>query len=80
MSDLVTQRLVVTNLASSSGAVRLQVLGGNPIAGQWLVTWLELTAAQNAALSTALAAASGTVTNFDIPGAAATLPGISNSV
>jgi len=80
MADLVTQRLVVTNLASGSGAVRLEVRGGNPIAGQFLVTWLELTAAQNAALSTALAAASGTVTNFDIAGAPASQPGIFNTV
>lgn len=80
MADLITQRLVCTNIASASGACRIQILGGSLVNGQWLITDLELTAAQNAALSTALAATAGTVTNFDFPGAAAVLPGISNSV
>jgi len=80
LADIPTQRLVCTNIASSSGACRLQVLGGTPTNGQWLVCDLELTAAQNAALSTALAATAGTVTNFDFAGAPAVLPGVYNSI
>ena len=80
MADIPAQRLVCINLVSSSGACRLQVLGGTPTNGQWLVCDLELTAAQNAALSTALAAAAGTTTNFDFAAGPSPLPGISNSI
>jgi hypothetical protein len=75
MATLAATRLVVTNLASGSGAVRLQVLTGT-LPNQWLTVDMEMTAAQNAALSTALAAASGTVTNFDMAAVEAPLPGV----
>ena len=75
MATLASTRLVVTNLVSASGAVRLQVLTGT-LPNQWLTVDLELTAAQNAALSTALAATAGTVTNFDVPAQEAPLPGV----
>jgi hypothetical protein len=75
MATLAATRLVVTNLVSASGAVRLQVLTGT-LPNQWLTVDLELTAAQNAALSTALAATAGTVTNFDVPAQEAPLPGV----
>lgn len=80
MADIPRLQLVVTNLASSSGACRFQILGGHVSHGQWMVCDLELTAAQNAALSTALAAAATTVTLVDFPGAAAPLPGLFNAV
>jgi hypothetical protein len=64
MATLVPTRLVCTNIVSSSGACRLQVLTGT-LPNQTLLVDMELTAAQNAALSTALAATAGTVTNFD---------------
>jgi hypothetical protein len=79
VADLVNQALVVTNLVSSSGAVRLQTFGGTA-PNQFLVQDLELTAAQNAALSTALAATAGTVTTFQIPAAPSPLPGVYNAV
>jgi hypothetical protein len=75
MATLVALRLVVTNLVSSSGAVRIQVLTGS-LPNQTLLADMELTAAQNAALSTALAAAAGTITNADFPSQEAPLPGI----
>jgi hypothetical protein len=75
LATLIATRLVVTNLASGSGAVRLQVLSGT-LPNQWLTVDMELTAAQNAALSTALAATAGTVTNFDMAAIEAPLPGI----
>jgi hypothetical protein len=75
MATLVATRLVVTNLVSSSGACRLQVLTGT-LPNQTLLVDQELTAAQNAALSTALAAAAGTITNFDFAAAEAPLVGI----
>jgi hypothetical protein len=75
LATLVALRLVVTNIASSSGACRLQVLTGT-LPNQSLLVDMELTAAQNAALSTALAATAGTITNFDFPSQEAPLPGI----
>jgi len=78
MADLINQSLVVTNIASGSGAVRLQTFGGTA-PYQFLVQDLELTAAQNAALSTALAAAAGTVTTFQVPAQASPLPGVVNA-
>lgn len=75
MATLVATRLVVTNIVSASGACRLQVLTGT-LPNQWLTVDLELTAAQNAALSTALAAVATTITNFDFAAAEAPLPGI----
>jgi hypothetical protein len=75
MATLVATRLVCTNLVSSSGACRLQVLSGT-LPYQTVVIDMELTAAQNAALSTALAATAGTVTNFDFAAAESPLPGI----
>lgn len=75
MATLIATRLVVTNLVGASGAVRLQVLSGT-LPNQWLTVDMELTAAQNAALSTALAAAATTVTNFDMAAIEAPLPGI----
>lgn len=75
MATLAATRLIVTNLVSASGAVRLQVLSGT-LPNQWLTVDMELTAAQNAALQTALAAAAGTVTNTDIAAQEAPLPGI----
>jgi hypothetical protein len=58
----------------------LQLLGGSLTSGQWVIADMELTAAQNAALAVALAAAASTVTNFDFPGAPSVLPGISNAL
>ena len=75
MATLVALRLVVTNLVSSSGAVRLQVWTGS-LPNQSILVDMELTAAQNAALSTALAAAAATVTNFDFPSAESPLQGL----
>ena len=75
MATLVAVRLAVTNIVSASGAARLQVLTGT-LPNQTLLVDMELTAAQNAALSTALAAAAGTLTNFDFAAAEAPLPGI----
>ena len=78
MADLPAQALVVTNLVSASGAVRLQTFIGN-VGTQYLKMDLELTAAQNAALSTALAAVAGTITSFQIPAGPAVLTGVSNA-
>ena len=75
MATLVATRLAVTNIVSSSGAVRLQVLTGT-LPNQSILVDMELTAAQNAALSTALAAAAGTVTNFDMAAQESPLPGL----
>jgi hypothetical protein len=75
MATLVATRLVVTNVVSSSGAVRLQVLTGT-LPNQSLLVDMELTAAQNAALSTALAATAGTVTNFDMAAQESPLVGV----
>lgn len=75
MATLVALRLVVTNIASSSGACRLQVLTGT-LPNQSILVDMELTAAQNAALSTALAATAGTVTNFDFPSQESPLGGV----
>jgi hypothetical protein len=79
MADLIAGAIVVTNLVSSSGAVRIQTFGGTQ-PNQFLVQDFELTAAQNAALSTALAAAAGTVTTTQVPAGPAILPGIYNAV
>lgn len=75
MATLVALRLVCTNIASSSGACRLQVWTGT-LPNQSILVDMELTAAQNAALSTALAAAAGTTTNFDFPAADSPLVGL----
>jgi hypothetical protein len=75
MATLVATRLACINLVSSSGACRLQVLSGT-LPYQTIVIDMELTAAQNAALSTALAAAAGTTTNFDFAAAESPLPGV----
>jgi hypothetical protein len=75
MATLVATRLVVTNVVSSSGAVRVQVLTGT-LPNQSLLVDMEMTAAQNAALSTALAAAAGTVTNFDMAAQESPLVGV----
>ena len=75
MATLVALRLVCTNIASSSGAARLQVWTGT-LPNQSILVDMELTAAQNAALSTALAATAGTVTNFDFPSQESPLPGV----
>lgn len=75
MATLVATRLSCINLVSSSGACRLQVLGGT-LPNQFLVVDMELTAAQNAALSTALAATAGTTTNFDFAAQESPLPGV----
>lgn len=79
MADLIAGSLVVTNLVSSSGAVRIQTFGGTS-PNQFLVQDFELTAAQNAAFSTALAAAAGTITTFQVAAAASPLPGVYNAV
>lgn len=75
MASLVATRLVVTNLVSSSGACRLQVLTGT-LPNQSILVDMELTATQNAALSTALAAAAATVTNFDFAAQESPLQGV----
>ena len=79
MADLVAGAIIITNLVSSSGAVRIQTfVGTSP--NQYLIQDFELTAAQNAAFSTALAAAAGTVTTVQLAAAPAPLPGIYNTV
>jgi hypothetical protein len=75
MATLVATRLACINLVSSSGACRLQILTGT-LPNQSLLVDMELTAAQNAALSTALAAAAGTTTNFDFAAAESPLAGV----
>ena len=75
MASLVAIRLVCTNIVSSSGACRLQVLTGT-LPNQSILVDMELTAAQNAALSTALAAAATTVTNFDFAASESVLQGV----
>lgn len=80
MARLIATTITITNLASSSGAARLQLFAGEPISGQTLIADCELTAAQNAAMQTALAATSGTVTSFNFASAAAPLPGIFNAM
>lgn len=79
MADLIASALVVTNLVSASGACRIQIFGGNP-GNQWLICDLELTAAQNAALSTALAATAGTVSTTTVAAAPSPLPGVYNAI
>lgn len=75
MATLVATRLVCTNIVSSSGACRLQVLTGT-LPYQSLLVDMELTAAQNAALQVALAATAGTVTNTDMAAIESPLPGV----
>lgn len=75
MATLVATRLVCTNLVSSSGACRLQVLTGT-LPYQSILVDMELTAAQNAALQVALAATAGTVTNTDLAAQESPLPGV----
>lgn len=75
MATLVATRLVCINLVSASGACRLQVLTGT-LPYQSILVDMELTAAQNAALSTALAATAGTTTNFDFAAQDSPLPGV----
>jgi hypothetical protein len=75
MATLVATRLACINLVSASGACRLQVLSGT-LPYQTIVIDMELTAAQNAALSTALAAAAGTTTNFDFAAIESPLVGV----
>lgn len=75
MATLVATRLVCTNIVGSSGACRLQVLTGT-LPNQSILVDMELTAAQNAALSTALAAAATTVTNFDFAATESPLQGV----
>ena len=53
MATLVATRLAVINLVSSSGAVRFQILTGT-LPNQSILCDMEFTAAQNAAISTAL--------------------------
>jgi len=75
MSDFPALRLTVTNIASSSGAARLQVYSGS-LPYQTLICQMELTAANNAALQTALANTAGTVTNFDFSAASSAVQGV----
>jgi len=75
MATLVATRLECTAIAGASGAARLKVYTGT-LPYQSILVDMELTAAQNAALSTALAAAASTVTNFDFAAQASPLPGL----
>lgn len=75
MATLAATRLVVTAIAGASGAARIQLLSGT-LPNQFLVADCELTAAQNAAFATALAAAANTVTNFDFAAQESPLPGV----
>jgi hypothetical protein len=75
MASLVALRLVCTNIVSASGACRLQVWTGT-LPNQSILVDMELTAAQNAALSVALAATAGTTTNFDFAAGDAPLQGL----
>lgn len=79
MGDVPATRVSIINVASSSGAARLQVFSGT-LPYQTLIVDCELTATQNAAMSTALAATAGTTTNFDFAAAPAALPGVTNAV
>lgn len=79
MGDVPAIRIRITNIASSSGAALLQVYSGT-LPYQTLIAQCNLTAAQNAAMSTALAAAAATVTDFDFAAASASLPGVANAV
>jgi len=75
MATLVSTRLEVTAIAGASGAARLKIYTGT-LPYQSILVDMELTAAQNAALQTALAAAATTVTNFDFAAAESPLPGV----
>lgn len=79
MATIPANSMVVTNLVSSSGACRIQIFMGN-VGNQTLILDQEFTATQNAALSTALAAAANTVTRFDFAQSEAPLPGIYNAI
>jgi hypothetical protein len=75
MATLVATRLECTAIAGASGAARLKVYTGT-LPYQSILVDMELTAAQNAALATALAATAGTVTNFDFAAQESPLPGV----
>jgi hypothetical protein len=75
MATLVSTRLECTAIAGSSGAARLKVYTGT-LPYQSILVDMELTAAQNAALATALAATAGTVTNFDFAAQDSPLQGV----
>lgn len=75
MATLVATRLEVTAIAGASGAARLKIYSGT-LPYQSILVDQELTAAQNAALATALAAAAGTVTNFDFAAQESPLAGV----
>lgn len=79
MAVQIAKTLTVTNLASASGACRFELYGGNA-GNQFFIAELELTAAQNAALSTALAATSGTVTNLQFAAFSSQLPNRTNAI
>ena len=78
MATIPAQTIVVTNLVSSSGAVRIQTFIGGETHGSMLVQDFELTATQNSALQTALAATAGTITTIYNKSQEAALPGIYN--
>lgn len=78
MADIPHIRIVITNIASSSGAALLQVYSGR-LPYQTLAVQCNLTAAQNAAMQTALAAAATTVTNFDFVAGPASTTGVYNA-
>lgn len=74
MADFPATGMIVTAIAGSSGAARIQTYLGNS-GNQTQIMVFELTAAQNSALQTALAASAGTATTFTFPQLASDLVG-----
>lgn len=75
MATLVATRIEVTAIAGASGAARIKIYTGT-LPNQSILADMELTAAQNAAFATALAAAATTVTNFDFAAQESPLVGV----
>ena len=79
MADVPASRIMVTNIASSSGAAVITICVGTLPYQTCLMTF-PLTATQNAAMQVALAAAAGTTTNFDFAAGTSSTLGITNTV
>jgi hypothetical protein len=75
MATLAATRIEVTAIAGASGAARIKIYTGT-LPNQSILADMELTAAQNAAMQTALAAAATTVTNFDFVAGESPLVGV----
>jgi len=79
MADLPAVRITITNIASANGAATLQVLSGT-LPYQTTIVTCSLTAAQNAAMQTALQATAGTSTNFDFAASPTPILGMANAL